>query len=87
VDIGNLAQDTESDSAISSDLAEIMQRVHPYLLLNKVDSLDRPVGPLADEIKLVNEMYGAVDTWAISLRTGANVDRFLKELGEKLNAS
>lgn len=68
---------------LSMDVATMIRRTRPFLLFNKLDSVD-PTFPEA-KLRHVVEEYGAAGAWAISLRTGAGVDMFIEELGKHLH--
>ena len=80
VDVADLSQNS---CELPSGLAEIVRRVKPYVLLNKLDS-DRANTSIEEAINFTKAKYGVSHVWAVSLRTGTGVDAFIKEIGEKL---
>lgn len=81
VDVADLSQ---GSCELPSELSDIVRRVNPYVLLNKLDS-DCANISMEEAIKSTKAKYGVFHVWAVSLRTGTGVDTFIKELGEKLH--
>lgn len=73
----------DSSPLLSVDVAAMIRRTRPFLLFNKLDSVD-PTFPEA-KLRYLVEEYDAAGAWAISLRTGAGVDVFIEGLGKHLH--
>ena len=81
IDIQDIAG---SSPTLSPELTATIQQAHPIVLLNKLDSTSPHVVAEAELVHQMVEGYGAIGAWAVSLRTGAGVDAFIKEFGDHL---